>query len=148
MLKIWRKHGIDKLLYQAGKKGIVLSGLSAGAICWFKYGNSDSMKFGKKKSKKLIKLKALNLFNIMLCPHYDVEKNRRSSLKKMIKKQGGFAIALNNCSALEIIDNKYRIITSLKKANAYKIYKNEGRIIEKPLLPIRDFKPLQELTKR
>ncbi|MCA9460353.1 MAG: Type 1 glutamine amidotransferase-like domain-containing protein, partial [Nanoarchaeota archaeon] len=42
MMKLWRKLGIDKLLLKAYKKGIVLSGLSAGSICWFKYGTSDS----------------------------------------------------------------------------------------------------------
>jgi len=45
MLKLWRKLGVDKILAVAYKKGIVLSGVSAGAICWFKYGHSDSEKF-------------------------------------------------------------------------------------------------------
>ena len=42
MLKAWRKKGVDKLLKKAYGQGIVLSGLSAGAICWFAYGCSDS----------------------------------------------------------------------------------------------------------
>ena len=89
MLKIWRKKGIDKILKKALDKNIVLSGLSAGAICWAKYGNSDSKKFGKLKSKKLIRLKGLNFVDLMICPHYDIEKHRKPSLRKMIKKQGG-----------------------------------------------------------
>jgi len=45
MMRIWRKQGVDKILQLAYKKGIVLAGLSAGAICWFRYGNSDARKF-------------------------------------------------------------------------------------------------------
>lgn len=145
ILKICRRLGVDKLLKKASQKGIILTGLSAGAICWFKYGNSDSLKFGKKKQSKLIKLKGFNFFNLMVCPHYNVEKNRRPSLKKMIKKQGGMAIALENCSALEIINNRYRIITSSKKSKAYKIFKDNNKVIEKPLALNGTFKPLKEL---
>ncbi|MFC1953334.1 Type 1 glutamine amidotransferase-like domain-containing protein [Chloroflexota bacterium] len=45
MLKIWRNLGVDKILHEAYERNIVLSGLSAGAICWFRYGSSDSRKF-------------------------------------------------------------------------------------------------------
>ena len=44
MISAWKKFGVDKALREAYEKEIVLSGLSAGAICWFKYGNSDSRK--------------------------------------------------------------------------------------------------------
>jgi len=44
-MKIWRRFGVDFLLKKAYQKGIVCSGLSAGAICWFRFGSSDSRKF-------------------------------------------------------------------------------------------------------
>lgn len=148
MLKVWRRSGVDKILEKANKKNIILAGVSAGAICWMKYGNSNFREFDKSEDNELGKLKGLNFVNLMVCPHYDVEKNRRPSLMNMIKKHGGIAIALENCSALEIIDDKYRIITSKKGANAYKLHKSKGKVIEEKLPLDKKFKPLKELRRR
>jgi dipeptidase E len=145
MLKIWRKLGVDKILEDAGKKGVVLSGVSAGAICWFKYGNSDSGKFGPRKSKKLIKVRGIELLPLIACPHYDIEKFRRPSLIRMIKKNGGLSIALENCSALEVVDNQYRIIISSKKAHAFRLYRCNGKVVEEKLPSDQKFRPLKEL---
>lgn len=121
MMRIWRKQGVDKILQLAYKKGIVLAGLSAGVICWFRYGNSDSRKF-KNPTAPLIKVKGLDLYPLLLCPHYHQEKGRVKSLQQMMKKTGGMAIALDNCSALEIVGGTYRILTSHRKSKAYKVY--------------------------
>lgn len=145
MLKIWRRFGVDKILKKANKKNIILSGVSAGAICWMKYGNSDSMKFGPSKSKKLIKLKGLNLVDLMVCPHYNNKKSRKLSFKKMVKKSGISAIALENCSALEIINDKYRIITSSKTAKAYILSWKNKKIMEETLELNKKLKPITEL---
>lgn len=146
MLKLWRKYGFDKVLKTALNKGIVLSGVSAGAICWFKYGNSDSLKF-KDKRNPLIKLRGLDFIPLMACPHYDSERTRRPSLRKMIKNNGGRAIALENCSALEVIDEKYRVITSSKKARVYLVYLSKGKVVERELSLDKKYKPLEELLK-
>ena len=120
MLKLWKRYGVKSLLRKALDKGTVLSGVSAGAICWFRYGNSDSR-------KEYIRLKCLGFFPLLLCPHYNVEKKRKPSLKKMMKNTPGMAIALDNCSALEIIGDKVRVITSKNNANAYKVYWKKGK---------------------
>jgi dipeptidase E len=145
MLKIWRKKGVDKILKSAAKKGIVLSGLSAGAICWFEYGNSDSLKFSPRKSKELMKVRGLGLIDSMLCPHYDVEKHRKYSLRKMVKEKGGVALALENCSAIEIIGDKYRIIVSSRRANAYKVFKKGNMVIERKLVIDGKFRPVENI---
>ena len=136
---------LDKILEEAGKKGVILSGLSAGAICWFEYGNSDSRKFGSKKSTKLVKVRGTGFLPYMACPHYDVEKSRRPSLKRMIQENGGLSIALENCSALEVVDDQYRIITSSKNAHAYKLYRHNGKVVEEELPNDKKFRPLEEL---
>ena len=148
MLKRWRKLGVDKILEEAGKKGVILSGLSAGAICWFEYGNSDSRKFGPKKSSKLVKVRGTGFLPSMACPHYDVEKSRKRSLKRMIQENGGLSIALENCSALEVVDNQYRIITSSKNAHAYRLYRHNGKVVEEELPNDKKFRPLEELFER
>ncbi|MDP3027731.1 MAG: Type 1 glutamine amidotransferase-like domain-containing protein [Nanoarchaeota archaeon] len=145
MLKAWRRFGVDKILERAAQEGKILSGVSAGAICWFRYGNSDSMRFGPSKNKRLIKLKGLNFIDLMLCPHYDVEKDRRASLKKMVKKYKMPAIALDNCTALEIIEDKYRIIKSEREANAYMIYIKNSKVIEEKILSKKEFSSLENL---
>jgi dipeptidase E len=65
MLAIWRVHGVDKALREAWYDGVVLCGVSAGAICWFKGGVTDS--FGP----QLEPLHGgLGILNGSFCPHY------------------------------------------------------------------------------
>ena len=147
MMKIWRKNGVDKALKEAYQKGIILSGLSAGSICWFKWGNSDSRRFANPKAD-LIKVSGLGLINALHCPHYDLEKNRRVDLKKMMKKISGVAIAIDNCCAIEVIDNKYRIISSKPSANAYKVYWKDNKYYEEVIKKEEKLKPLNNLLKK
>ncbi len=81
MMKIWRKLGVDKMLLKARNKGIVLSGVSAGAICWFSFGLSDSLLFSNKNAP-MIRVRGLNFVQHLFCPHYNFEKKRKPELKK------------------------------------------------------------------
>ena len=144
MMKIWRKNDVDKILKEAYKKGIVLSGLSAGSICWFKWGNSDSRKFTN-PSADLIKVSGLGLINALHCPHYDFEKERKTDLKKMMRKTSGVAIAIENCCAIEVIDGKYRIISSKPSANAYKVYWKMKKYYEEIIKKEKVLKPINDL---
>lgn len=147
MMKTWRRLGIDKLLKKALDNGVVLSGLSAGSICWFSYGNSDSRKFSS-GSDKLTKVSGLGYIDALHCPHYDVEAFRQADLKRMMKTTSKVAIALDNCSALEVVDDKYRIITSKPTAIARKIYWDKGEYIVKEIEASATFKNLKELLEK
>jgi dipeptidase E len=147
MIKIWKKTGVNKILIKAWEKGVVMSGLSAGSICWFKYGNSDSKKMLDPKAN-LIRVSGLGFINALHCPHYDFEAYRKADLKKMMKKTPGIAIAIDNCCALEIIDDGYKIIPTKKTANAYKIYWKENRYHEKLIKKEKEFKPLNNLLSK
>jgi dipeptidase E len=129
MLEVWRKLGVDKILKEAGDRGIVLSGVSAGAICWFKYGISDSLRYVDPKNRKLMKLPALGFIDFTVSPHYNTEKERQKFLDETLN-EGEIALALEDCTAIEIIDDKFRIITSKKGARIYRIYMGDGRIIK------------------
>lgn len=144
MMKIWRKNGLDKILKQAYEKGVVLSGLSAGSICWFKWGNSDSRKLANPNADS-IKVSGLDLIDALHCPHYDIEKNRKAELKKMMKKTSGVAIAIDNCCAIEVVNDKYRIIDSKPSANAYKVYWKENMYHEEIIKKEKEFKLLKGL---
>jgi dipeptidase E len=145
LMNVWRKTGLDKILKKAAKKGVVLSGISAGSICWFKYGLSDSRNLNS-KDVKFMKLSGLGFINASHSPHYDFEPHRKQGLKEMMKKTSGIAIAIDNCCAIEVVDDKYRIIYSKKGAMAYKVYWKKGKFYEEIIKQEKDFKPLTELT--
>ena len=144
MMRRWRTLGVDRLLRRAHRKGTVLSGLSAGCICWFAYGHSDSMAFYHPDDWDYIRVKCLGLINGLGCPHYDGEKRDRS-FETMVKKQSHMGIALDNNCALEVIDNRYRVLTSTETANAYRIYRERGKAITETIPKSRRLNPLKPL---
>ena len=123
-----------------------MSGLSAGSICWFNKGHSDSRKFKNKKATHIL-VSGLGLIDAIHCPHFNVEKERQPDLKNRMKTQSGVAIAVDNCAAIEIIDDKFRVISSKKDAKAYKIYW-KNNIYKKITLGNNKFMPLNELTSK
>src|SRR3989338_40723 len=127
MMTRWRKFGVDVLLRKAAQQGIVLAGVSAGAVCWFRQANSDSRKFNNPHAG-YIKVRGIGLIPALCCPHYNVERGRQAALKKMMKKTPGVAIALDNCAALEVVDGTYRIITSKPEASGYKVFWKKGKL--------------------
>ncbi len=147
MMKRWRSLGMDTLLHNAATSNKVLCGLSAGSICWFKCGNSDSRKY-KNPDADLIKVTGLGLINALHCPHYDTEAERKASLKAMMQKTPGIAIALDNCAALQVTDNHYRIIRAKPTAQAYKVYWKRDTFYEEPLSTTNDFTPLSNLLRK
>jgi dipeptidase E len=78
LLALWKEWGLDNILRKAWNQGIVLAGISAGSICWFEEGVTDSFGEGLELIKCLGFLKGSN------CPHYDGESDRRLSYHKLI----------------------------------------------------------------
>jgi dipeptidase E len=133
MMRVWRRLGVDKLLRLVYKNGTVLSGISAGAICWFRSGHSDSMSFYNPRKWKYINVRGLGLINGIHCPHYDGMTRgipRRRHFRDLIRKTGGVGIAIENNCAIEFIDGRfYKVISSKSYARAYKVYKNGGEVV-------------------
>ena len=143
MMKLWRQLGVDRYLDTARRRGTVLAGLSAGAICWFRFGNSDSRSYSNPGDRTLIRVSGLNFVHALCCPHYDAERHRQPALKKMMQTTPGVAVALDNCAAIEIDTDRYRIITSRRRAGAYRVCWSAGRYYREKLS--RDWQPLAEL---
>jgi peptidase E len=79
MLAVWRAHGLDVALRDAHKAGVLLAGRSAGGLCWFQGGTTDS--FGP----RLAALRdGLGLIPGSHCPHYDGEPERRPAYQAMV----------------------------------------------------------------
>ncbi len=146
MMTLWRRLGVDILLESARSRGAVLCGVSAGSICWFAHGNSDSRK-DKNPAAEYIKVTALGFIPALNCPHYDTESDRKESLKKMMKRYKGIAIALEDCAAVEVVGDEYRILISQPQARAYKVYWQNGVFVEKSIEVLHDFRLLSNLLK-
>ena len=89
MLAVWKEWNLDKLLLKAYKRGKVLCGVSAGAICWFEQGITDSW------ASNLNILDCLGYITGMCCPHYQEETERRPSVYKYLKNgksKAGWAV--------------------------------------------------------
>ena len=147
MLEVWKKHRVHIFLKRAWKKGIVLSGLSAGSICWFKSGHSDSMKYYNENSWHYIKVDGLGFINAMNCPHFDEDK-REEDFSRMILNYDTLGIALQNNCAIEIVDERYRIISSKKGAKAYKLYRANGCIVKEEIKKKSTYSSLHQLLKK
>lgn len=144
MMKTWKRLKVDRFLADAYRRGAVLSGLSAGAMCWFSSGFSDSAKFSNTRKWNFMKVRGLGLIKAMFCPHYHKEK-REKGFEEAIKRYGGLGIALDNNTALEVIEGKFRVIGSQKKIYAYRVYIKNKEIIVEKIRKSNDFKPLSLL---
>lgn len=115
LLVLWKEWGLDVILKKAWEQGIVLAGLSAGSICWFEEGVTDSY------GDKLEPLQALGFLKGSHCPHYDGEAARRPAYQKFIDQgllQEG--IAVDDGAAVHYIGQEIRrIVSSRPEAKAY-----------------------------
>ena len=150
MMRIWRPLGVDTLLRSAYENGTVLSGISAGAICWFDSGHSDSMSFFNPREWEYIKVRGLGLINGILCPHYNSTSlgiPRRKHFRDMMQKTTGVGIALENNCAIEFIDGRfYRVISSKANSRAYTVYKSGGRVVAKQIRQEKRLAPTESLS--
>lgn len=80
LLAVWRVHGIDRILREAWRRGIVLTGVSAGMLCWFQGGVTDS--FGRPLSAIR---DGLSFIKGVACPHYDGEADRRPTYHRLLR---------------------------------------------------------------
>lgn len=150
MIKLWKETGFDKVLRKAWENGKVMCGVSAGANCWFSECSSDSLKILYGDDQPLIGMECLGFINGFFVPHCDVP-GRYESVKELLKGRNDIVgILMSNCSAIEIVDNKYRIITSDAsnhgiEAYGLKTYWLEDKYVEETIEQTNEFKNLDEL---
>ena len=128
---IWKAQGIDVVLRQAWDRGIVLGGASAGSLCWFEEGTTDS------RPKELTTVKCLGFLKGSHCPHYDREVDRRPLYRKLIaagQMKPGYAC--DNDAGIYFEDNEVkRVVSARKGAKAYYVSASGGEAIERALEP-------------
>jgi peptidase E len=126
---IWKAQGIDQVLRDAWDRGIVLGGASAGSLCWFEEGTTDS------RPKELSIVQALGLLKGSHCPHYDAEGQRRPLYLKLIgsgQMKPGYACYNNAGIYFEDNDVK-RVVASKPDAKVFYVSVVGGQVVEKDL---------------
>jgi dipeptidase E len=128
---IWKAQGIDLVLKTAWDRGIVLGGASAGSLCWFEEGTTDS------RPKELTIVKCLGFLEGSHSPHYDAEKDRRPLYHKLIgsgQMKPGWAC--DNDAGIYFEDNEpKRFVHTRDAAGVYYVSVENGKVVEKPFKP-------------
>ncbi len=128
-LAVWRTHGFDEILREAWLAGILLTGWSAGMICWFEYGVTDS--FGP----ELAPMECLGFLPGSACPHYDGEERRRPVYTRLVGEGLAPGVAADDDVALRYVGTELReAVTSREGAAAYRVGPRGERALETRLL--------------
>ena len=97
MLAVWRDWGLDLILKDAYDRGVVMSGVSAGAICWFEGGLTDSW------ASDLKMMECMNFIPGNCAPHYDEEPERRPATKQFLENKSiDFMYGIEGLSLIHI----------------------------------------------
>lgn len=134
MLAVWHVHDLDAIMRQAWQRGVVLAGVSAGAICWFEGGTTDSFGPGLRPFTG-----GLGLLAGSFCPHYDSEPARRPLFTSLVA--GGMlppGIACGDGAAAHFSgDTMTALIAGRPGARGYRVTPDApGRFREVPLTPM------------
>jgi peptidase E len=129
LLAIWRTHGLDRLLREAWMRGAILCGVSAGMLCWFRGGVTDS--FGNLEALA----DGLGLIDATACPHYDGEEQRRPTYHRFIREGLRWGYAADDGVALHFRGSELvEVVSSKSSAAAYRVELVDGRVKETRLL--------------
>lgn len=131
MLAIWKAQGIDTVLKKAYDNGVVMGGGSAGSLCWFNGGTTDS------RPKKLSIVEGMKFIDKSHCPHYNTEKSRRPLYhNNILSGQLTDGYACDDRSAIHFIDEEVFTSISLDGDNhSFYVHINNNGKIEEQLLP-------------
>ena len=139
MITAWTSRNIGKYLTEAYNNGTILSGLSAGSICWFEHGHSDS--FLDETGEHCI-INGLGFIPGLHCPHY----NDRPNFDEFMKTQSKPALAIEDNCAIVFQNDCYKIIKANELSNAY-LLENQNGAVKKRIIDNLDFKPINTLLR-
>jgi dipeptidase E len=117
MLAVWRAHGFDDVLREAWERGILLCGWSAGMICWFEAGVTDS--FGPELAGMR---DLLGFLPGSACPHYDSEDRRRMVYRELVADGFPPGYAADDGAALHFVGTElHEVVAATAEAVAYRV---------------------------
>ena len=130
LLAVWRDWGAAEILREAWESGVVLTGVSAGAICWFEQGLTDSFSDG------LRPLDCLGFLPGSCCPHYDGEAQRRPSYHRLLASgEISAGVAIEDWTGVHYRGSEiHKIISAKRGARAYSLRAVYGSVQEVALI--------------
>jgi peptidase E len=130
MMAVWRVHELDRIMRKAWQAGVVLAGVSAGALCWFSSGTTDS--FGPVLRPFTA---GLGLLAGSYCPHYSSEPTRRPLYRALVADGTLPAgIACDDGTAAHFADDTLaEVVADRAGALGYRVEPDGGRGAETPL---------------
>lgn len=133
MIELWKETGVDKMLIDAYNRGVILAGLSAGAICWFDqlYSDYDIMQ-GVNGEYKV--MDGLGVIQGFVSPHYDI----RPEFDSVVLNQNHTALALENNSAAVFVNGELKGSLS-SGGTVYSLIPKNGELIKTPVNLISSF---------
>ena len=128
LLAIWRAHRIDRILVEASRRGVVLCGQSAGAMCWFDTGISRSVGLAKAVA-------GLGVIGGALSVHYHRDPDRRLALLELVRERGGRAYGVDDGAGLVIRGGAVRAaISGIDAAGVWMVERTaDGEVDERPV---------------
>lgn len=131
MMVLWREWGIDLILREAYEAGVVMAGVSAGSLCWFEEGVTDSI------PGRLSVVKCLGWLKGSNCPHYDGETERRPSYHRlMAASEIGEGIACDDSVAAHFVNEKFvGCVSSVEGKHGYFVRMKGGVTVEEKITP-------------
>lgn len=130
LIALWKEWDLDIYLKEAYENGIILAGISAGSICWFEQGVTDSV------PGKLSKLDCLGILTGSNCPHYDGESDRRDSYHQLLANGMKNGIACDDGVAAHFVDGKLvDCVSSRNSAFAYELSVKNNEVTENKITP-------------
>lgn len=130
MLAVWRVHGVDVALKEAWEAGLVLCGGSAGSLCWFECGTTDSFNLNELKPLH----DGLGFLAGSHCPHYDGEAQRRPLYHSLISEGFPAGYAIDDDAAIHFAGTELSEVVSARPgATAYRVELSGGQVVETPL---------------
>jgi peptidase E len=129
MLAAWREWQVPQILRRAARSGSVLAGVSAGAICWFRIGITDSW------AGRIASLPCLGWLPGACCPHYDGEADRRPVVHHLVAgREVPAVLALDDGVGAHFEGRRLaRVVSTRTKAGAYDVRLRRGRVVETAL---------------
>jgi len=130
LLAIWRAHGFDEIIREAWEQGIVLAGSSAGMICWFEAGVTDS--FGPQLEGMR---DGLGFLPGSACPHYDGEEQRRPVYTRLVANGFPPGLAADDAVGLHFVGTELNeVVTTREGSCAYRVEPGNETPIQPRLL--------------
>lgn len=129
MMAIWKAQGIDAALRKAYDAGIILAGGSAGSLCWFNEGSTDS------RPKELTVVQGLGFLNFSHSPHYLREPGRRPLYHQLIRSGiMGPGYACDDDAAMIFVNGRLRTAVSLNAQNNCYYVSSDGEKISEQVI--------------